>query len=138
MSTHFFKKGLSTIPQVIFFGSPFMEWILVHVPPVSMPRPGLAFSFSKEVLFFINSSRVRGRSLLIVEIQFPMLSFLRLLKVSQKCIDSLLTYFHLPTWAVYLCGAAVEQPLQVMVYCISVVSYDRCAIHRNFPMTCLL
>ena len=124
--------------NVTFFGSPFMEWILVYVPPVSLSRPGLGFPFSKEVLFFINSSRSRRRSLLIIEIQSPMFLFLRLFKVSQKYIDSRLTYLHLPTWAVYLCSAAVEQPLQVMVSCISAVSYDRCAIHRNFPMTCLL
>ena len=59
-----------------------------------------------------------------------------MVKVSQKYIDSLLTYFHLPTWAVYLCSGAFEQPLQMMVCCISAFSYDRCAIHRNFPMTC--
>ena len=37
----------------------------------------------------------------------------------------------------YLCSAAVEQPLQVVVCCISAVSYDLCAIHRNFTLTCL-
>ena len=52
-----------------------MEWILVYVPPVIMSRPGLAFPFSKEVLFFINSSRAKRRSLLIFEMQFPMLLF---------------------------------------------------------------
>ena len=60
-------------------------------------------------------------------------------KVSQKYINNPLTYLELPpTWAVYFCSTTVEQPLQVMVCCISVVSYDRCTIHYNFPMTCLL
>ena len=40
-----------------------------------MSTPGLAFPFSKEVLFFINSSRARRQSLLIFETQFPMLLF---------------------------------------------------------------
>ena len=62
----------------------------------------------------------------------------KVVKVSQKYIDNLLTYFYLPTWAVYLCSATVKQSLQVMACCISVVSYDRCATHHNFPMTCLL
>ena len=48
-----------------------MEWILVYVPSVSLSRPGLTFPFSKEVVFSINSSRSRRRSLLIFEIQFP-------------------------------------------------------------------
>ena len=52
-------------------------------PSVSMSRPGLAFTFSKEVLFFINSSKARKRSLLIFEIQFPVLLFLRLFKTTK-------------------------------------------------------
>ena len=50
-----------------------MEWILVYVPPVNLSRPDLTFPFSKDVLFFINSSRPKRRSLLIFEIQFPIL-----------------------------------------------------------------
>ena len=61
-----------------------MEWILVYVSPVSMSRPGLVFPFSKETFFFINSSRARRRSLLIFEIQFPMLLLLRLFKTTRK------------------------------------------------------
>ena len=52
-------------------------------PSVSMSRPGLAFTFSKEVLFFINCSKARKRSLLIFEIQFPVLLFLRLFKTTK-------------------------------------------------------
>ena len=61
-----------------------MEWILVYAPPVRMSRPGLAFPFSKEVLFFINSSRARRRSLLIFEIQFSMLLFFTFVQGNQK------------------------------------------------------
>ena len=44
-------------------------------PPVSLSRPCLALHFSKEVLFFIKSSRAKRRSLLILEIEFPMLFY---------------------------------------------------------------
>ena len=50
-----------------------MECILVYVSLLSLSRPGLTLPFSKEVLFFINSSRAR-RSL-IFEIQFLMLFY---------------------------------------------------------------
>ena len=45
----------------------------MYVPPISLSRPGLTLPFSKEVFFFINSSRAKKRSLLIFEIQFSML-----------------------------------------------------------------
>ena len=115
--------------------------------PISLSRPGLTLPFSREVLFFINSSRARRQSLLILEIHFPMLLFLCLFKATRNgkrsrsvrnILTAFLTYFHLPTLAVYLCSAVVEHPLLVMVYCILVVPYDRCAIHRSFPMTSLL
>ena len=48
-----------------------------------------------------------------------------------------LDIFSLAHLGCVLCSVAVEQPLQVMICSISVVSYDRCEIHRNFPMTCL-
>ena len=124
-----------------------MELNLIHIPLASMPRPNLTLPFENEMLFFISPSIAKKQSLLIFEIQFLMPLFFTFvqgqskwkgIKVSQKYIDSLLTYFLLPTWVVYLCSATVEQPLQVMVSCISVVSYDRCVIHHNFPMTYLL
>ena len=57
-----------------------MEWILVYAPPVRMSRPGLAFPFSKKVLFSIKSSWPERQSLLIFEMQSPMLLFLCLFK----------------------------------------------------------
>ena len=61
-----------------------MEWILVHVPLVSLSRLGLILSFSKEVLFFINSSKSRRWSLLIFEIKFQMPLCLRLFKTTRN------------------------------------------------------
>ena len=49
----------------------------MYVSPISLSRPGLTLPFSKEVLFFMNSSRAKRWSLLIFEIQFSM-PFLRL------------------------------------------------------------
>ena len=72
------------VMEPTFLKALFMEWILVYVQPVSLLRPGLAFPFSKEVSFFINSSRPIKRSLLVFEIQFPMLLFLHLFKDNQK------------------------------------------------------
>ena len=109
-------------------------------------EPCLSFE-KKNGMKSISSSKAKKWSLLIFEIHFSILLFLRLfkttrnekvVKVSQKYIDILLTYFRFPTWPVYLCSATVEQPLPVMFCCISAVSYDRCAIHCNFPMTYLL
>ena len=54
-----------------------MEWIPVYVPPVSLSKPDLTLPFSKEALLFINSSRAKRRSLLIFEIQFPMLFYVQ-------------------------------------------------------------
>ena len=61
-----------------------MEWILVYVPVVRMSRSGLDFSFSKELLFFLNSSRERRWSLLILEIQFPTPLFLHSFKTTRN------------------------------------------------------
>ena len=134
--TRFLKRCLHHAPacngaNVSFFESPFMEWILEYVLPVSLSRPGLAFPFLKKVLFFINVSRPSRRSLLIFEIQLPIFFIFveynqqdKMVKVSQKYIYSILTYFRLLTWAVYSCSEAVEQPPQAMFCCISAVSYD--------------
>ena len=82
-----------------------MELNLIHVPPANMPRPSLTLPFENKMLFFISSSIAKKQSLLIFEIQLPMPLFLRFVqgqskweavKVSQKYIDSLLIYFHLP------------------------------------------
>ena len=61
-----------------------MEWSLIHVPPVSMSRPGLTLPFSKEGIFLKYSSRSRKWSLLIFEIQFPMLLFFTFVQDNQK------------------------------------------------------
>ena len=71
--------------NVIIPGSLFMEWILIYVPQASLSKPGLASPFSKEVLFFIKSSKARKRSLLIFEIQFPRIFiFLRLFNTTRN------------------------------------------------------
>ena len=66
-----------------------MEWILVYAPPVRMSRPSLAFPFSKEVLFSIKSSWPERQSLLIFEMQSPMLLFLCLFKTIRNEKQSL-------------------------------------------------
>ena len=80
--------------NISFLGTPFMEWIFVYAPPTSLSGPGLILPFSKEVLFFINSSMARRRCLLIIEIQFPML-FLCLFRVNQKWKAVIL--YHIPS-----------------------------------------
>ena len=61
-----------------------MEWSLMYIPPVSMSRPNLIIPFENKMSFFISSSTAKKRSLLIFEIQFPMLLFLRLFKTTRK------------------------------------------------------
>ena len=126
-----------------------MEWILIYVPPVSLSRPWPYHSFfigscifhkpfkAKEAVFTDPWNTVSHAFFIFLRL-FKITRGWEVVKVSQKYVDSPLIYFHLPTWAVYLCSVTVEQPLQAMVCCISVVSYDRYVIHRNFPMICLL
>ena len=118
---------------------------LYMFPLVSLSRPGLTFPFSTEVAFFINSSRPRRRSLLVFEIQLPMLLFLRLFKTTRnerwsRLARNISTSF----WHIFACPhglcICVVKPLSNLFKGCFVVFQQYLmidAIHCNFPMTCL-
>ena len=108
----------------------FMEQTPVYFLPLAqISMPLLAFPLQKRISFFIFSSEAKKWSLLTFDRQFPMLLFFYvcLIQPEMKRWSRSTRY-----------SAAVEQPLQVMVCYILVVSYDWCVIHHNFSMTYLL
>ena len=141
VSTRFFKKGFSTTCQfvmqtLLFLRAPSWNGSLCISPSKSIkarPKP----SFFKRSSIFHKIFKGKEAVFTVFLCLFKANQKRKIARISQKHLEGLLTYFYLPTWALYLRSTVTEQPLQVMVCCILALSYDRCAILRDFPMTCL-